>query len=69
MPQFLENILTRAAAKRGLTGKKKSRYVYGAMNNMGAMRGSKETPKGAAIQAKHDQQHPRTLRSLMKRAA
>ena len=54
MPQFLENALRRAAAKKGLKGKRADRYVYGAMNNMGAMRGSQETAKGAAMQRKHD---------------
>ncbi len=27
--------------------------VYGTLNNIGAMRGNKETPKGAAMEAKH----------------
>lgn len=28
--------------------------VYGTLNNIGAMHGNKETPKGARMQAKHD---------------
>lgn len=54
MPKFLEEQLEKGAAKKGLTGKRKARYVYGAMNNMGAMRGNKETPRGADMQRKHD---------------
>lgn len=53
MPQFLEDALARSAAKKGLTGKRKNAYVFGGMNNMGAMRGNKMTAKGAAMQKKH----------------
>jgi hypothetical protein len=58
MPQFLESKLKSEARKKGFTGKRAARYVYGAMNNMGAMRGSKETAKGAKMQAKHNREHP-----------
>ena len=54
MPKFLEKKLKREAAKQGLSGRRADRYVYGAMNNMGAMHGNKETAKGEAMQAKHD---------------
>ncbi len=54
MPKFLEQQLEKSADKKGFTGKRKARYVYGGMNNLGAMRGNKETPKGAAMQRKHD---------------
>jgi hypothetical protein len=53
MPKFLENKLKSEASKKGFTGKKAAKYVYGAMNNMGAMKGNKETAKGKAMQAKH----------------
>ena len=53
MPKFLEDKLKSEAAKKGKTGKAANRYVYGAMNNMGAMRGNKETAKGARMAAKH----------------
>lgn len=53
MPKFLEEKLQREAAKKGFKGKHADRYVYGAMNNMGAMKGSKETTKGAEMEAKH----------------
>lgn len=47
MPKFIE-------------AKLKSEYgnnkhaIYGTMNSIGAMRGNKETAKGAAMQKKHD---------------
>lgn len=53
MPKFMENKLEAEASKKGMTGKQKDRYVYGAMNNMGAMRGNKETAKGERMSAKH----------------
>ncbi|MGH9505242.1 MAG: hypothetical protein ACRD20_20505 [Terriglobales bacterium] len=56
MPKFLEKQLKAAAAKKGLKGKRADHYVYGAMNNMGAMRGNQETAKGEAMQRKHDAQ-------------
>lgn len=54
MPQFLEDRLKTEAARRGFTGKRLAHYVYGAMNNIGAMHGSKETAKGRNMQAKHN---------------
>ena len=54
MPRFLEDILKREASKKGFSGRRAARYVYGAMNNMGAMRGSKITAKGEKMQEKHD---------------
>ena len=50
----MENILGAAADDKGLSGDDKSGYIYGAMNNMGAMKGNKETAKGKAMQTKHD---------------
>lgn len=57
MPQFLESRLKQEAKRKGLTGNRADRYVYGAMNNMGAMRGSKETAKGKAMERKHERKH------------
>lgn len=54
MPKFLEDQLRRAGRKKGFTGEKLEHYVYGGMNNLGAMHGSKETAKGAAMEAKHE---------------
>ena len=53
MPKFLEDRLRAEAAKQGLKGRRADRYVYGAMNNLGAMRGNQETAKGRRMQAKH----------------
>lgn len=47
MPKFLEKKLK---AEYGA----KSAVPYKVMNAIGAMRGNKETPKGAAMQAMHD---------------
>ena len=47
MPAFLEEKL-----KREYPGDPGA--VYGTLNKLGAMRGNKETPKGRAMQAKHD---------------
>jgi hypothetical protein len=57
MPAFLEARLKRQAAKSGLKGEASDRYVYGAMNNLGAMKGNKETAKGKRMQKKHEQKH------------
>ena len=53
MPESLEKKLRAEAAKKGLSGRQKARYVYGAMNDMGAMHGSKETKKGERMESKH----------------
>ena len=54
MPAFLEKKLQAQAAKHGKSGKTADRYVYGAVNNIGAMKGNKITAKGKAMQKKHD---------------
>jgi hypothetical protein len=53
MPEFLERKLAGEARKKGLSGRSKDRYVYGAMNRIGAMRGNKQTEKGAEMERKH----------------
>lgn len=59
MPKFLEDKLKAEAQKKGFKGKRADRYVYGAMNNMGAMRGNKETAKGAQMEVKHERDQAR----------
>ena len=54
MPAFLEAILKKAAASKGLKGKRAAKYTFGALNNMGAMHGNKVTAKGERMQEKHD---------------
>ena len=46
MPKFLEKKLKAEYPNNPSA-------VYGTLNAIGAMRGNKETPKGAAMQAKH----------------
>ena len=53
MPKFLEDRLKAQAANKGLNEKQSMRYVFGALNNMNAMHGNVETPKGRAMDAKH----------------
>lgn len=42
----VEKNLARGARKRGFTGRRKARYIYGALNNAGLMHGNKATAKG-----------------------
>lgn len=53
MPKFLHDALARGAAKKGFSGRRAARYIYGAMNNIGAMHGNKETAKGREMERKH----------------
>ncbi len=57
MPEFLEKKL---AAEYGPSNK---HAIYGTMNKIGAMRGSKTTAKGMAMQAKHDRDKTKSGRS------
>jgi hypothetical protein len=54
MPKFLENALKHEYSKRGLRGRALDHAIYGTMNHIGAVRGNKETAKGARMQEKHD---------------
>lgn len=54
MPAFLEKALEKEAVHKGFRGKRAKKYIYGAMNNMGAMHGNKITAHGEAMQRKHD---------------
>lgn len=56
MPKFLENDLAAEAQKKGLTGRAAAHYIYGGMNDLGAMHGNQPTAKGARMQAKHVRQ-------------
>ncbi len=79
MPKFLEDKLRAQAGKKGFKGRRADRYVYGAMNNMGAMRGNQETAKGAKMEEKHQAdmkkyegsassyKHSRSARKVVKR--
>jgi len=67
VPKFLEAILAKAAARKGLKGPRAKAYVYGTMQNIGAMRGSKETAKGRAMERKHQRDTGHASRSLAAR--
>ena len=54
MPKFLENRLRREYAAKGKSGKALDRAIYGTLNKIGAMRGSKTTAKGRRMQEKHE---------------
>lgn len=66
MPRFLEQALRHEYAKKGKTGKALDHAVYGAMNNLGAMHGSKETAKGAAMGRKHESDTKKGSQSMAK---
>lgn len=54
MPEFLKAELQKEAVKKGFKGRRKDRYVYGTLNSIGAMHGSKETQKGREMEKKHE---------------
>ena len=53
MPRFLEERLRAQAAKKGYTGDRADKYVYGTLNSIGAMHGSETTDKGREMERKH----------------
>jgi hypothetical protein len=53
MPAFLEAKLRSEYAAKGKKGRALDRAVYGTMNTIGAMRGSKITAKGKRMEKKH----------------
>lgn len=59
MPAALIEALKKSFAKRKgkLRGVDEGRYVYGAMNRRGWMRGSKETEAGRRVEAKYEKDH------------
>jgi hypothetical protein len=53
MPAFLEAKLRKEASAKGKTGAAADRYVFGTLNSIGAMKGSKETAKGKSMENTH----------------
>lgn len=53
MPKFLEDQLKAEYPNN-------PHAVFGTMNRIGAMRGNQETPKGRAMEKKHERDHPST---------
>ena len=43
-----EAALKAEAKKKGMSGDRADRYIYGALNNVGLMRGNKPTRRGAS---------------------
>lgn len=66
MPASLERKLRAEAKKKFKTKKKQDEYVYGAMNNMGAMKGNKITAKGKAME-KAEKNKKRTTRKTARK--
>lgn len=54
MPRFLEDQLRREYSKKGKKGRDLDNAIFGTMNKIGAMHGNQPTPKGEAMQRKHD---------------
>lgn len=60
MPAFLENKLKKEYPNN-------PGAVYGTMNNLGYMKGNKETAAGKEAEAKHERDHPSSGFSRLKR--
>jgi hypothetical protein len=69
MPKFLEDKLHASALRRGFSGARADRYTFGAMQNLGFMRGPNETPAGriAQMRHQHDQDLQTAVRSRIRR--
>ena len=52
MPKALIEHMKRGYAGSGLSSREVDQRVYGHLNNIGAMHGSKETAKGAQLESK-----------------
>lgn len=63
MPKFLERKLKSEARKKGYRGRRAAEYTYGTLNRIGAMRGNRETRKGARMAAKHKRDKRRGRRA------
>lgn len=64
MPRFLEDRLRKQAKAKGMSDEKSDQYTFGVMNNMGVMHGSKITPKGEAMERKHEEDMDKKHRPL-----
>ena len=62
----MEAELAKQAAARGLTGERAQAYIYGTLNKMGYMKGSKATRKGATKAKRSDALTPAILRLDLK---
>jgi hypothetical protein len=62
VPEFLEKKLEQSGTRKGLRGARLNKYVFGAMNNMGAVHGNKITAKGRRMEEKHDDDTERKVK-------
>jgi hypothetical protein len=62
MPKQVEAVIRRSAEKKGYSGRRADAYVYGTLNNMGAMHGNKETAKGERMEKKYVRDHGKKRR-------
>lgn len=57
MPKNIERAMKRGYKGKGLSEKQVNKRVYGALNKMGFMHGSKITKKGRKGEAKYNRDH------------
>lgn len=57
MPKGIEKKLRSQFAAKGKSGKALDHAVYGTLNKIGAMHGSKETAAGARMETKFEKDH------------
>lgn len=57
MPKKIIAKIKKGYKGKGLSEKEVNKRVYGALNNMGFMKGSKETKKGKKAEAKYSRDH------------
>jgi hypothetical protein len=59
MPKRIIERIAREYERKGVGSERAHQIAYGAMNNRGAMDGSKETAKGRRWEHRYDEQHPK----------
>ena len=57
MPKKIISAIKKGYKGKGLSEKQVNKRVYGALNNMGFMKGSKETRKGQRAERKYTKDH------------
>ena len=57
MPKAIEQKIRAGYKGKGMSEKEVNKRVYGALNNMGFMKGSKVTKKGQKAEAKYKRDH------------
>jgi hypothetical protein len=57
MPKRIINAMKRGYKGKGLSEKEVNHRIYGKLNKMGFVKGSKETKKGVKAEAKYNKDH------------